>query len=186
MSENVDAEKEVDELYADSFDQLAQDVFDGVKDGFEEGLKAGIRKGVLECIDCGFLTLKKEKDKTVEDIAKKAASEGLEKMASRLVTDSVCPILKDWMRSLCDEAIAIIDRHSKDKAANYAADIAGYLKIEEQADLKEKVLAGRAKQALPSSFIIDALFNGVHKTLWKCSKDNVKECKKRIAQERAR
>lgn len=178
--ENEIAAEDINNFYNDTFNKCSQEIIEGAKEGFKEGLKAGIKSGIKDIIGMGFLGTKDEKSPSDADILQDAAGEGLRNMASTITKRNVCPIIKIWLERQCNEVVAMLEARKLIKTAQDASNLAGYLKLEETADKKYEEMSDKAKAALPSSFIADALFKGVQETLWSCTKEDIKSCQKRI------
>jgi hypothetical protein len=180
--ESEAAADDVNKFYNDVFNRLSQETIEGVNEGFREGVKEGIRKGILESVDLSFLGLKKEKPRSLESILKESISEGLENTASTLTERNACPALQRWLGERCNEAVALLSSKGAINTAKDASDLAGFLKLEEKADKEMEEMSNQAKEALPSNFIVTSLYNGVQATLWRCTKESIKSCQKRIAE----
>jgi len=181
MSEqNKIASEDINSFYNESFNKFSQEIIEGAKEGFKEGLKAGIKSGVQQIIGLGFLGDKCEKSISDAEILQDAAGEGLKNMASTITKKNVCPIIKIWLERQCNEVVSMLEAKRLMKTTQDAFNLAGYLKLEETADKKYNEMSDLAKSALPSSFIADALFNGLQETLWSCTKEDIKSCQKRI------
>ena len=178
--ENEIAAEDINNFYNDTFNKCSQEIIEGAKEGFKEGLKAGIKSGIKDIIGMGFLGTKDEKSPSDADILQDAAREGLRNMASTITKKNVCPIIKIWLERQCNEVVGMLEARKLIKTAQDASNLAGYLKLEETADKKYEEMSDKAKAALPSSFIADALFKGVQETLWSCTKEDIKSCQKRI------
>lgn len=176
------AAEEVNSFYSKVFDKLTTEIIEGIEEGFKEGVKTGVQNGLQQTIGLGFFGTGKQEGQSIEEILKISFSEGLKKTASTMTKRNVCPILKTWLENRCDEAVEILVTKEMIKTAKNTSDLASLLKIEDKADKKYNDLSSQAKKALPPSFIVQSLYQGVQSTIWGCTKDGIKSCQKRIAE----
>jgi len=182
--ESETAAEDINNFYNDLFNKLSQEIIEGASEGFKEGLKAGIKSGILEITGLSYAGAGAgaERFPSNADILRGSAAEGLKNMAGNITKRNVCPIIKIWLENRCDKAVSMLAAKGSIKTAQDAAQLAGYLKLEEAADKKYKEMSNRAKSALPSSFIVESIFKGVQETLWSCTKDDLKSCQRRISE----
>jgi hypothetical protein len=171
-------------FYDHKYDQIKLDILAAVEEGFREGVREGVKEGLLyalnELIDLQIIDLKKEKVRSLDEILQSVAVVSLESLANSRATHEVCPILRMWLGRQCDQAIQMLTAKCRIKTARDASDLMNYLQLDDLADKKSKEMSVEARKALPSSFIVSGIFNGVYKAMWGCTKESVKKCKGRI------
>jgi hypothetical protein len=184
LNECIAVAKDMNTFYGHKYDQIKEDILAAVEEGFREGVREGVKEGLLyalnELIDLQIIDLKKEKVRSLDEILQSAALVSIESLANSRATQEVCPILRNWLGRQCNEVIQMLTAKCKIKTAKDASDLMNYLQLEDLADKKSKELSMEARKALPSSFIVSGIFNGLYKALWGCTKESVKKCKGRI------
>ena len=174
----------INDIYINKYDGVNRDIISASAVGFRDGLELGIIEGILyglnECIDLGFLDVKKAKIRSVEEISRDIAAESLASLASYKTRKEICPILKDELRKECDLVIHRLIVKENVNTAKEAADLLAMLDLEGTVDKKMKELAKDVKKSLPSNFVVHGIFSGLQEAMWNCLKDSAKNCKTRV------
>ena len=165
--------------YRDLKEEILISIDEGVKEGIKEGTQKGIIDGISECFNIGFLNIKKQRIKDLDEILKEVSADTIEDQVKKTVNEEICPAIGKKMQDLCDSTVNQIKENDITISENelYAIKTVDITEILNQ---KIEEINKEIKVHFPPNFVFTAFINGLQNGISECVAEKINNCSEKI------
>jgi len=165
--------------YRDLKEEILISIDEGVKEGIKEGTQKGIIDGISECFNIGFLNIKKQRIKDLDEILKEVSADTIEDQVKKTVNEEMCPVIGEKIQDLCDSTLNRIKENDITISENELYAIKT-IDITEILNKKIKKINKEIKAHFPPNFVFTAFINGLENGISKCVTKKINNCSEKI------